>query len=310
MGAGIQKTHDEFCNEVYKLVKNEYTVIGQYHKARENLLMKHNICNYIYPVSPDRFLRGQRCPKCEKRIKRDINKLKQEIYSLVKDEYTVLSDQYKDANTHILIRHNVCGHEYPVTPHKFLLGTRCPKCFGGVKGNIKDFKEKVYKLVENEYEVLGEYINARTHIQIKHNICQHDYPVTPDNFLRGRRCPYCSESYGEIKIRLLLEQYNIPFEKEYIFEDLLSDLSNPLRFDFCIFENNNKQKIKLLIEYDGVFHYKKQFEEHNFELQQTYDKRKNKYCKEHNIKLLRIPYWKFDNVEKILIKVLNLEGEM
>lgn len=33
---------------------------------------------------------------------------------------------------------------------------------------------------------------------------------------------------------------------------------------------------------------------------------KNKFCKDNNIKLIRIPYWEYDNIEKILIKELDL----
>ena len=34
---------------------------------------------------------------------------------------------------------------------------------------------------------------------------------------------------------------------------------------------------------------------------------KTKYCEDNNIKLIRIPYWEFDNIENILIKELNLK---
>ena len=34
---------------------------------------------------------------------------------------------------------------------------------------------------------------------------------------------------------------------------------------------------------------------------------KTVYCKENNIKLIRIPYWEFNNIENILSKELNLK---
>lgn len=37
-----------------------------------------------------------------------------------------------------------------------------------------------------------------------------------------------------------------------------------------------------------------------FEITQKHDKIKNTYCKEHNINLLRIPYYEFDNIDTIL----------
>ena len=37
------------------------------------------------------------------------------------------------------------------------------------------------------------------------------------------------------------------------------------------------------------------------------DKIKDEYAKEHDWKLIRIPYWEYDNIENILIKELNLK---
>ena len=41
--------------------------------------------------------------------------------------------------------------------------------------------------------------------------------------------------------------------------------------------------------------------------QKIRDTIKTVYCKENNIKLIRIPYWEFNNIENILIKELNLK---
>ena len=37
------------------------------------------------------------------------------------------------------------------------------------------------------------------------------------------------------------------------------------------------------------------------------DSIKTRYCKDNNIKLIRIPYWEFNDIEKILIKELKLK---
>ena len=42
---------------------------------------------------------------------------------------------------------------------------------------------------------------------------------------------------------------------------------------------------------------------------QRNDNIKNQYCKDNNIKLVRIPYWEFDNIENILEKELKLNRE-
>ena len=89
--------------------------------------------------------------------------------------------------------------------------------------------------------------------------------------------------------------------KEYTFSDLHTN-NVPLRFDFAIF--NKQHQLIQLIEYDGKQHYipvEKFGGEKAFNHLKLNDERKNKYCKEHNIKLVRIPYTNLD------IKLKDLE---
>lgn len=47
-----------------------------------------------------------------------------EVKELVGDEYTFL-DQYQTAQIKLCVRHNKCGYEYMVSPHKFFLKYCC-----------------------------------------------------------------------------------------------------------------------------------------------------------------------------------------
>ena len=51
-----------------------------------------------------------------------------EIFSLVGDEY-VFMDDYIGSNIKLRIQHKKCGSVYEITPHGFLTGSRCYKCF-------------------------------------------------------------------------------------------------------------------------------------------------------------------------------------
>jgi hypothetical protein len=73
----------------------------------------------------------------------------------------------------------------------------------------------------------------------------------------------------------------------------------------CLNRDKDKKQLECLIEYDGEFHYKKFYEEQTFETGQYHDKLKDEYCLKHNIKLIRIPYWEFDNIENILMKEVS-----
>jgi hypothetical protein len=236
---------------------------------------------------------------------KDTEFFKQEVYSLYGDEFEILGE-YKGAKEKILINHKPCNKTYYKSPSHLLSNNSCAYCSGNFKKTTEQFKKEVYELVEDEYEVLGEYHGAKEKLSMKHNICDHEYLVTPSTFLSGSRCPHCNETKGERKIKEWLTLKDIPFEKEYCFSDLLGDCTH-LRFDFVIFDDFNKIKIKYLIEYDGEFHSYPIMGQECLDKQQRYDKYKNDYCKKNKLELLRIPYWDFDNIENILTNKLNIQ---
>jgi len=60
-------------------------------------------------------------------------------------------------------------------------------------------------------------------------------------------------SRGEIKIEDILRAAGLNFAEEFYFDDLISSTGRPLRFDFCVFDDNGD--IDFLIEYQGIQHY-------------------------------------------------------
>ena len=240
-------------------------------------------------------------------LKKTNNDFKIEIYNLIGNEYIILSE-YVSHKDDVEFKHIGCGYEFKMRPSVFLGGGRCPKCQKCILDKTTEyFKQEVYDLVKDEYTVLGEYVKAKHKIKIYHNYCKNIYETTPTSILSGHRCPICNESKGSNKIRLYLQNKDIYFNTEYKFPDLLSDLGNPLRFDFAVFKDKDKKNLIHLIEYDGIFHYKKQYDEQNFRLIQYHDELKNSYCKINNIPLLRIPYWELKNIENILIQKIIIK---
>ena len=99
-------------------------------------------------------------------------------------------------------------------------------------------------------------------------------------------------SRGEIKICDILDAAGLVYKEEYSFPDLISTSGRPLRFDFCVFDDNGD--IDFLIEYQGIQHYeaKSKFGGAKGLYQQKYnDAQKRKYCQEHRYTLIAIPYW-------------------
>lgn len=117
----------------------------------------------------------------------------------------------------------------------------------------------------------------------------------------------CKSSKGEKAINKYLLNNKYIFEREYKIKN--SEIAS-LRFDFAVTINEQLY----LIEFDGMQHYSidKQFgnnnKEEKFNKTQRNDQRKNEYCKNNNIPLLRIPYWEIDNINSLLDSFLKAEG--
>ena len=114
-------------------------------------------------------------------------------------------------------------------------------------------------------------------------------------------CGCGSVSNGEEIIKNILLNNNITFTRQFNFNDCKSPKNSNLLFDFAIFKNN--QLIEL-IEFDGEQHfYPIDFfgGEEGFKYLQICDNIKNQYCKNNNIKLLRISYKNKDQLENIIL---------
>ena len=107
----------------------------------------------------------------------------------------------------------------------------------------------------------------------------------------------CVKSKGEEKIGRILSSNNYNYKKQYVFQDLKSENNYPLYFDFAIFDKEDN--LCCLIEYQGEQHFKPVHGawDTNLEKYQRYDNLKREYCKNHNIKLIEIPYTDYKKLD-------------
>lgn len=120
--------------------------------------------------------------------------------------------------------------------------------------------------------------------------CGNQKVIQKDSLMNGTISCGCINSRGEREIAEFLRTNNIKFKIQYGFPDLVGEL--PLKFDFAIF--NNENKLIALIEYQGEQHFEpiKFFGgDKKFDRQQLNDNAKREYCKNKNINLIEIPYW-------------------
>lgn len=161
------------------------------------------------------------------------------------------------------------------------------------KSHLKSEKNNVY----GDLTVISETFNEKK--QRWEFLCECTCGNTvsvPGNYLRSRNTKSCgchkvNQSYEVKNILAELSDNNINYKTEYTFPDLLSDKGFPLRFDIAIFQNQKDNPI--LIEYNGEQHYKSiDFfgGEEYFNTLKNNDKKKEEYCKNNNITLIKLPY--------------------
>ena len=145
-------------------------------------------------------------------IKWDYNKVKE---CIEKEGYYLLSDTYKNNRDKLKV---MClyGHKYMVNWDNFYnKKSRCPYCYG---------RYLTYEQVKSYIEETGSklisdtYVNAHTHLNVKCK-CGNIYPITWNNYKRGKRCPKCCHNrkidINYVKDFALNEGYEV-LSSEYI----------------------------------------------------------------------------------------------
>ena len=313
-------TQEEYEEKV-KLVNPHIKIIGKYIGMKKNikwlciihniedesradtLLSKNRGCKLCYidrnKNNPNIKKRGLLCRKPHEQFIKEMKVIHPNIKVL---------GQYEGNKQPIECECLIDGHKWTPTPHR-LLGyykSGCPVCgaINRIKTHTKSHETfiKELEIINKNILVLGEYKGARNSIPCKCKICNFEWSPLPDNLLsKNSGCPHCKNYKGEKEIEIILEKYNINNVNQYRFNDC--KFYRQLPFDFYLPQYN------CCIEFDGGQHY--EIIEWFGGLEGFIDRKikdtiKNIYCQQNNIKLIRIPYWDFDNIEQILIKELSL----
>lgn len=169
--------------------------------------------------------------------------------------------------------------------------------------NIKRFiKENNYtcELLTDKYE------NKKQRLKLKCECGEIFYTtwgcLKSQHVYRCRKCTN-KQSFYERKTEEWLIENNYKYEKEVKFDKCKNKRKLP--FDFQVFFKNDDY---CLIEIDGIFHYRPQYSQEDFKEQKKRDKIKDDFCRENNIPLLRINYWRFRkpySYKQILKKFLD-----
>lgn len=124
-----------------------------------------------------------------------------------------------------------------------------------------------------------------------------EWKATINRRVNGTKSPFKDFSELAKRVYFILKRFNYEVFVEHSIEGLKED--KPLLFDFYLPEKN------VAIEVDGTQHFSQKFmqSEKDFKRYVSNDNKKNDYCRENGIRLLRIPYdvKSYDNLALIEI---------
>ncbi len=224
-----------------------------------------------------------------------------------------------------------CRETFEITWQCIMLGEGCPYC-AGVRVCLSnclatknpEFASEWHPTKNGDLTPYDITINSGKYIWWICKECGYEWHVKMDSRTnQNTGCPECNKSKGEKEcsrifisngfVKINQEDYEklsdidkikyIYFIPQMKFDDLIGLGGGLLLYDFYLPNYN------LFIEYDGEFHYKPiknyknepmKYAEERLKKQKMHDNLKNNYAQNNNIKLLRIPYWDFDNIEEIL----------
>ncbi len=234
----------------------------------------------------------RQCNKCSGIINWNIDLVRN--YVKENSNCELLSKEYINNNEKLKFKCE-CGNEFEI-PWNYYLNMekkRCNKCnYNESNGEKALLYDDVYtEIAQSGCELLSkEYKNTTELLSIKCGVCKENIFETSLVAFRGRKvkaCPKCNKSIsaGERKFKKLLEKNNITYIHQHKYDDC--KYKNKLKFDFYLNDYN------IIIEVDGLGHFKPipYFGgEEKFKENKIRDGIKNKYCKDNNIPIIRIPY--------------------
>jgi hypothetical protein len=295
---------------------NGYNLMSEYFLYHKPIIVVDDI-GYIYTVRLYNIINKDNIQFVGKHNSYTIQNIK--LWCKINSKpFELVSEIYLSPHANLMWKclKDGCGEIFPMPWSRASQGYGCGFCHGKQVGISNCLATKNPQIALEWHPTknggLTPYnitYGSRKDIWWKCNECGYEWCVKVNSrtsFSTG--CPECSESHGEKRIKEILQLNNFYYDKQYTFSDLIGIGGNLLRYDIPIFWDEEKTQLRMLIEFDGKQHYKwvkGWMSEKEFETLQYHDKLKNEYCKNHNIKLLRIRYDEFDNIEQILRNELS-----
>ena len=302
--------HIDLLNRAYKKFPDRQAKIDERHNKNEFILIKYNnsvdnpatalhnsnACGYCeFTVRYGNLIQPDRgCPICGWAKKRtELHSTKEEVQRSLDNNpncgnYKIIkyAGNTKDKS---LVKCLNCGNVWEVTTDALSKQKFCPNCaienMEHHRLGLDVVKKRVFDKYGDRFTILTDnYKNKRQSIVIKCNNCQQTFTRPIVNFISNNSagfCPHCGSSYGERATYNILKFNNINFEYQH---RITTPKFKRLYMDFYL------PKDKICIEIDGIQHYDKTINWYSSRYHQR-DLSKDEYCKQHGIKMIRIPFY-------------------
>lgn len=198
---------------------------------------------------------------------------------------------------------NICGTVFNRQPSNFLNGVvkfACPVCGKKQQAEAKTktdemFIEDINRIYgEEKYELVGNYINSASHVEIRCLECNRIFSIEANSFLQGHGCPYhnCNSSIKEKELFDFVHDLS---------EDAISNDRKVLRGQELDIYVPSK---RIAFEFDGIFWHNENCKPNDYHLNKTIS------CENHGIRLFHIFEDEWINKKEIIKSMVrNILGK-
>lgn len=298
----------EYVRE-YIAENSDSVLLSDVYKNNRSPLKMRCSCGNEFTARFDNFrsqVGSRMCSKCYARTKPQCTPTPElEISKFISDNSgSIYVRGYTSAHRKMWLR-CVCGNEFETTLLNFKLGKRkCDGCRTPPHNRHTEVKIKRLIREESECEYVSGWVVSTKPFRVR-CVCGQEFETLLSNFRAGKKqCDTCSrrQSSGERRVEAWLVTNGVEYQTQKRFKGCKDKRSLP--FDFYL------PKYNTCIEYDGQQH----FRDHaafgwkdSFPKISYRDSIKTVFCEDKGIRLLRIPYTQFENIECILHNHVNTE---
>jgi len=210
-----QKTTEQFKKEVYELVGDDYTILGEYINRSTKIGIRHNSCGREYEVEPGNFLFRSRCIVCyHNTLRLTAQEAASKVRSALGDGYRIVSE-YVSLQHKTSLKHLDCGNVFKVRLTDVIQKkSSCPHCS---QSSGEAYVASYLKAKGIPYEYHKKFDDLRDKAQLSYDFYLPDYNMFIE--YQGTQ-HFFAKTFGGIskekaEQNLILQQYHDKLKKEY-----------------------------------------------------------------------------------------------